>query len=170
MMPGLACGKRPVSPHHERAHRLEVVDRGRIAEDVKLLASGVVAKLRLVAEREERLRAAGGRACASDREDLVCGKIRGLSRPRPLGESAIVADITTEMGKWNEHLARIREMAAMPLVAQTARGVDQFRERGLFEPDRKRFVARIAHSTTCEVVWRASTLGMASGRRMMWYL
>ena len=24
----------------------------------------------------------------------------------------------------------------MPLVAQTARGVDQLRERGLFEPDR----------------------------------
>ena len=33
----------------------------------------------------------------------------------------------------------------MPLVAQTSRGVDQLRERGLFEPDKKRVIARIAH-------------------------
>jgi hypothetical protein len=36
-------------------------------------------------------------------------------------------------------------MAAMPLISPTARGVDQLRERGLFEPDGKRLVTRIAH-------------------------
>jgi hypothetical protein len=33
----------------------------------------------------------------------------------------------------------------MPLVAQAACGVDQFRERRLLQPERKRLVARIAH-------------------------
>ena len=33
----------------------------------------------------------------------------------------------------------------MPLVAQTARGIDQLGERGLFEPNKKRVIARIAH-------------------------
>jgi hypothetical protein len=61
-------------------------------------------------------------------------------------------------------------MAAMPLVAQTTRGVDQLRERRLFELDRKRIVARIPHSPTFEAFWLASALRMASGRRMMWYL
>jgi hypothetical protein len=36
-------------------------------------------------------------------------------------------------------------MAPVPLVAQTARGVDQFRERRLFHPERKGVIARIAH-------------------------
>ena len=33
----------------------------------------------------------------------------------------------------------------MPLIAQTARGVDQLRERSLFEPNKKRVIARIGH-------------------------
>ena len=137
--PGLA--------QHERAHRLKIVDRGLVPERVERLPRRAVAKLRLVAEREERLRAAGGRARASDREHFVRGKIRGLSRAWPLGESAIMADVPAEMGERNKHLARIRKIAAMPLVAQTPCGVDQLREWRLFQPNRKRFVARIAHST-----------------------
>ena len=132
---------------HERAHRLEIVDRGLVPERVQRLPGGAVAQLRLVAEREERLGAAGGRACAGDRKHLVRGKIGGLARAWPLGEGAIVADVPTKMGERNEHLARIRDMAAMPLVAQTTRGVDQLRERRLFEPDRKRLVARIRSFT-----------------------
>ena len=137
---------------HERAHRLEIVDRGFVPERVERLPGGAVAKLRLVAEREERLRAAGGRACASDRKHVVRGKVGGLARAWPLGEGAIVADVPAKMGERNEHLARIRKMAPMPLVAQTTRGVDQLRERRLLQPDRKRLVARIAHSTTLEAV------------------
>jgi hypothetical protein len=36
-------------------------------------------------------------------------------------------------------------MAAMPLIAQTSRGIDHLRERGLFEPNKKCVIARIAH-------------------------
>ena len=132
---------------HERAHRLEIVDRGLMPERVERLPGGAVAQLRLVAEREQRLRAAGGRAGASDRKHVVRGKVGGLARAWPLGEGAIVADVATKMRERNEHLARIRKMAPMPLVAQTTRGVDQLRERRLFEPDRKRLVARIRSFT-----------------------
>ena len=69
-----------------------------------------------------------------------------------------MADIPAKMGERNEHLARIGDMAAMPLVAQTSRGIDQLRERGLFEPNKKRVVARIAHRTpvTCSACIRVT--------------
>ena len=160
--PGLA--------QYERAHRPEIFDRRFIAECVERLSGGAVAKLRLVAKREEGLRAAGGRSGARDREHFVRGKVRGPPRAWPLREGAIMADVPAEMGERDKHLARVRKIAAMPLVAQTASGVDQLRERRLFQPDRKRLVARIAHSTTFDSVWRASALNLGSGRRMMWYL
>ena len=58
----------------------------------------------------------------------------------------------------------------MPLVAQTSRCLDQFRERGLFKPDKKRVVARIAHPNhPCEAV-RHDPRHVGGGRRMMLYL
>src|SRR5271154_328477 len=93
-----------------------------------------------------------------------------MARAWPLSEGAIVADIPTKMRERNEHLARIRKVAPMPLVAQTTRGVDRLRERRVLKPDRKRLVARIAHSPTFEAVSCASTLCLARGRQMMWYL
>ena len=33
----------------------------------------------------------------------------------------------------------------MPIIAKTARGIDQLCERGLFEPNKKRVIAQIAH-------------------------
>ena len=47
-----------------------------------------------------------------------------------------MADIPAKMGERNKHLARIGDVAAMTLIAQTSRGVDQLRERRLFEPDK----------------------------------
>src|SRR3984885_8027576 len=143
---------------HERAHRLEIVDCGSVPERVEGLPGGAVAHLRLIAEREERLRAAGGRPGARYRDHLLCRKIGAPSCAWPLGESAVMTDVPAEMGERNEPLARVRKMTAMSLIAQTARGVDQLRERRLFQPDRKRLVARIAHSTTFESGWRASAL------------
>ena len=132
--PGLA--------QHERAHRLKIVDRGLVPQRVERLPRRAVAKLRLVAEREERLRAARGRTCASDRKHFVRGKIGGPTRAWPLGEGAVMADVPAEMGERNKHLARIGKIAAMPCVAQTPCGVDQLREWRLFQPNRKRFVAQ----------------------------
>jgi hypothetical protein len=71
-----------------------------------------------------------------------------------------MADVPAEMGERNKHLARVRKIAAVSVVAQTSRRFDQLRERRLFQPDGKRLVARIAHSTTFEAVWRASALNL----------
>ena len=95
---------------HERAHRLKIIDRGFVRERVERLPRGAVAQLRLVAEREQRLRAARRSAGASDRKHFVCGKVGGLPRARALGEGAIVADVSTKMRERNEHLARIRDV------------------------------------------------------------
>ena len=120
---------------HERAHRLKIIDGGLVSERVQRLARRAIAQLRLVAEREQRLRAAGGRSGAGDGEHFIRGQIGGLPRARPLGEGAIVADVTAKMGKRNEHLTRIRDETPVPLVAQASRGVGQLCERSLFEPD-----------------------------------
>ena len=130
---------------HKRAHRLEIADRGFISERIQRLARGAVAKLRLVAEGEQRLRAAGGRTGAGDGQHLVRSEIRGAPRARPLGEGAIVTDIPAKMGERNEHLARVGDVAPMGLVAQAPGGFGQLRERRLFEPNGKRAVARFAH-------------------------
>ena len=127
---------------HQRAHRLEIIDGGFVSERVERVPGGAVAQLRLIAEREKRLRAAGGRSGAGDGEHLIRGEIGRPSRAWPLGEGAVMADIPAKMGERNKHLARIGDMAAMPLIAQTSRGVDQLRERRLFEPDGKRVIAR----------------------------
>ena len=71
MTPGLRCGSRPVSSSTAAAARRRyssVVSHPSAAE---LLARRAVAQLRLVAEREQRLAAAGGGAGPGDREHLV---------------------------------------------------------------------------------------------------
>src|ERR1700692_773034 len=75
-----------------------------------------------------------------------------------------MAYIPAKMAERDEYLARIGDMASMPLIAQTAGGIDQLGERGLFEPNKKRVIARIAHRNhPCH----RSAAGR--GRRMMWY-
>src|SRR5579864_4762220 len=49
----------------------EIADRRLVAEGAELLASDLVAQLRLVAEREQRFLAPGRRAGARDREHLL---------------------------------------------------------------------------------------------------
>ena len=58
---------------HQRAHRLEIVDGGFVSERVQRVPGSAVAKLRLIAEREKGLRAAGGRPGAGDGEHLIRG-------------------------------------------------------------------------------------------------
>ena len=56
---------------HKRAHRLKIIDGGLVSERVQRLARRAIAQLRLVAEREQSLRAAGGGSGAGDGEHLV---------------------------------------------------------------------------------------------------
>ena len=52
---GVDVRQQPRFPQHELAHRLQIVERGGMAERGKRLARGCVAQLGLVAESEQRL-------------------------------------------------------------------------------------------------------------------
>jgi hypothetical protein len=93
--------------------------------------------------RSDRVRRDRDRRAGRCRTHLIRGEIRRPSRAWPLGEGAVMADIPATMGERDENLARIGDMAAMPLIAQTSREIDQL--RGLFEPDKEGVIARIAH-------------------------
>ena len=71
--PGIGVRQQSRLAQHQRAHRLEIVDGGFVSERLERLPGGAVAQLRLVAEREKRLGAAGGRSGASDSEHLIRG-------------------------------------------------------------------------------------------------
>src|SRR5271169_133441 len=74
------------------------------------------------------------------------------------------------MGERNKHFARIRDMAVMPIVAQTSRCLDQLRERGLLEADKKRVIARIAHRNHLMRLSGMRPRHVGCGPRMMLYL
>src|SRR6516165_3932148 len=90
------------------------------------------------------------RTCASDHKHIIRRKIGRPSRAWSLREGAIMADIPAKMCQRYKHLERIRDKSAMPLVAQTLCSIDQLRERSLFDPDKKRVIARFDHPTTFE--------------------
>ena len=89
----------------------EVLDRRREAELRELLARDAVAQLRLVAEREQRLRAAGGCSGAGDLEHLVDRQERALTAARRSRERAVAADIAAQRRQRDEDLGRVRDEA-----------------------------------------------------------
>ena len=112
---------------HEPRDAAEVLDRRLAAERRELVARDLVAQLRLVAEREERLRAAGRRAGARDREHLVLGQVRALAAARRPGERAVAADVAAERRQRDEDLGRVGDEPAP--AAPLARRREQVVER-----------------------------------------
>ncbi len=114
-------------------HRLggagEVLQRRRAAERRQLLARRAVAQLRLVAEREQRLAAAGGGAGAGDLQHLVERQVRALAALRRRRERAVVADVAAELRQRDEDLRRVRDEPAAAAVADGARLRAQLVER-----------------------------------------
>jgi hypothetical protein len=49
-----------------------------------------------------------------------------------------MADVPAKMRERNKYLTQIRDVTAMPLVAQTPCLIGQLRERSLFKPDKER--------------------------------
>ena len=96
----------------------EIGQRRRVPELSELFARDAVAQFRLVAEREERLLAAGGapaRAIASTwsiASDRLARPLRGAMRER-----AVVAHVPAKLGERNENLARIRHDGAVRRIA-----------------------------------------------------
>ena len=130
--PGFRCGSRPVSSSTSRAHAAEVLERRLAAERAQLVARDLVAELRLVAEREERLGAAGRRARARDREHLVGGQVRALAAARRPGERAVAADVAAERRQRDEDLRRVGDepAAAAPLARRREQIVERRVEHG----------------------------------------
>ena len=107
---------------HQLAHRGQIVDRRGVAQRGERIARRRVAQLGLVAEREQRF-VCSRRGCAGagDLQHLVRATDRRARRPRRLGEGAVVADVAAELGQRDEHLARIRDQAAMAAIAPQSR-------------------------------------------------
>src|SRR5437899_1187080 len=99
----------------------EVLERRLAAERGELLARDAVAELGLVAEREERLVAAGSGAGAGDRQHLVEREVGTLAPPRGPGEGAVVADVAAERRERDEDLGRVRDEGAVPVLPKPAR-------------------------------------------------
>ena len=110
---------------HQRGHRGEIGDRAVVAEPRQLLARRAVAQLGLVAEREQRLLAAGRGARARDRQHLVGREIGARVAARRLREGAVVAGVAAELGERDEHLARIGDARAVAWSRSAAAAVHQ---------------------------------------------
>ena len=106
----------------ELAHPRQVLDRRLAAERPKLLARDLVAELRLVAEREERLGAAGRRTGAGDVEHLVGRKVGALAAAGRAGEGAVVADVPAELRQRDEDLGRVGDDRACGAGSWPRRG------------------------------------------------
>ncbi len=104
---GVEVRQEPGLLHDEPRAAREVLQRRLAAELGKLVARSPVAQLRLVAEREERLAAAGLRACPRDLEHLLLRHVRALAAPRRPGEGAVVADVPAELCQRDEDLRRV---------------------------------------------------------------
>ena len=116
------------------ARRLgEVLDRRAEAERRELLARRPVAQLGLVAEREERLAAAGALAGARDLEHLVDGQVGALAAARRARERAVVADVAAELRQRDEDLRAVGDERPGARLAHGARLGHQLVERAVRE-------------------------------------
>ncbi len=105
---------------HGLGHLGEIGERRGMPQPVEFLARHAIAQLRLVAEGEQGLLAAGLLAGAGDGEDLLAREERLHILLRRVGEGAVVADVAAELGQRNEDLARIGHRAAVEGVAAPA--------------------------------------------------
>ena len=78
---------------HQRRHFREIGNRRGVPERGQFVPRRAVPQFRLVAEREQGLRAAGGLAGSSDPEDLVRAEIGRLPLTGRSRETAVVADV-----------------------------------------------------------------------------
>src|SRR3954453_17282978 len=111
---------------HESSTARHVVERRRAPTRGELVASDAVAKLRLVAQGEERLAAPGCSPRAGDLEHLVLAHVRRLPPPWRPRERAVAADIAAELRQRDEDLGRIGDE---PAVTELPKSPGLARER-----------------------------------------
>ena len=84
-------------------------------------ARGLVAQLGLVAERKQRLAAAGCLALLGDGDHFVRRHVRALALAGWLGEGAVVTDVAAEHRQRDEDLRRVRDDDSVRCVSSRAR-------------------------------------------------
>ena len=137
--PGLRCGSSPVSFSTSAADRSRYSSVDSAPSARKSIAGRRVAQLRLVAQREQRLLAAGRLAPAGDVEHGLGREVVRLGLARRVRERAVVAHVPAQLGQRDEHLlgeAHVRAVAgeAEPLRQRRERGeVVAFGQRHRFE-------------------------------------
>jgi hypothetical protein len=89
--------------------RGEIIDGRAISAGRQPLRGHVVAQLGPLAQREECLRAASGRAGARDLQDLIEVEIRRGESRRGLGERAVATAVPTEHREGDEDLGGVRD-------------------------------------------------------------
>ena len=119
---------------HQRAHLSQIGDRRLVPQSRQRLLGGAIAQLRLVAEREQRLRASRRLAGTRDRQHFLARQIRGMAGPRPLGERAVMAHVPAQLRQRNEDLARVGQIAPVRGIPRLARLGDQLGQRRRFDP------------------------------------
>ena len=143
--PGFRCGSSDVSSRTARGRGREILERRRVAERRELLARRLVAQLGLVAEREQRLAAAGALAGARHLDHLVDRQVGALPAPRRPRERAVVADVAAELRQRDEDLRAVGDEAAAPLGSHGARLGHQLVDRPPEQIHRRIVETRPAH-------------------------
>jgi hypothetical protein len=100
----------------------EVVGRRRSPELRQCIARDRITQLRLVAQREQRLLAAGRSPGASDLEHVVDRQVGFRQVTRPMRERAVVTHVAAELRQRDEDLARIADRAPEALDRGFATG------------------------------------------------
>src|SRR5712691_10203139 len=109
-----------------------------MSEPGKLIAGGAIAQLRLVAEREQGLLAAGRLSGPRDGKHLVEGQIRALVPARRMRKRAVMANVAAKLRQRNENLARIRDDRTVRGIAPAGGCAQQWVQIAVHERQRFR--------------------------------
>ena len=110
------------------AHRAQVTERGALAVALQELAVLGERRLRLVAEREERLLGAEPRPGLHQGHHFVRRQRVGAGLARVAPERAVPAVVPAQRGQRHEHLGRERHRPPAPAIPHLARAGQELRQ------------------------------------------
>ena len=130
--PGVDVGQKAGLLVHPPCGVHQVVDGRLEAHAGECLARRAVSALRLIAQREQRLRAPGRGAAPRDVDGLVHCEVRRADVAGGLREGAVPAHVAAQLGEGDEDLGRVRHDVARAAIAHAARDLHQC--AGILEP------------------------------------
>ena len=122
---GIGVRQQTSGVEHRSGGGHQIRHRGGVAQRVQFGAGLGVSELGLVAQREQRLPAAGLGAAPRHVDHFVQCQIGPLAGPRRLGERAVVTHVPAQLGERDEHLSRVADRTAEPGIAQRRRALHE---------------------------------------------